>query len=115
MKSQAFTATDFTENMTEAVGQRLKTQQLQVIRTRVQRRARRLHTLSVVSTKTARQSAVITQQVGQLQENNIISNNPDRAKSVGVVLYINVMIIWIFIESLHGVQCSNIVYNSAKT
>lgn len=52
--------------------------------------------------KKARQSAVITQQAGQLQENNIISNNPDRAKSVGVVLYINVMIIWIFIESLHG-------------
>ena len=26
------------------------------------------------------------QQVGQLQENNIISNNPDRAKSVGIIL-----------------------------
>ena len=81
-----YTATDFTENMTEAVGQRLKTQQLQVIRIRVQRRARRLHTLSVASTKTARQSAVTTQQAGQLQENNIISNNPDRAKSVGIIL-----------------------------
>ena len=79
----------------------------------MQGRVRRLHTLSVASTKTARQSAVITQQVGQLQENNIINDNPDRAKSVGVVLYINVMIIWIFIESLHGLPLHWIVQTIA--
>ena len=79
-------ATVFTENMTAEAGQRLRTQLQPLSRIQVLKRVRRRPTQSVVLTEKAKQSAVTTQRVGQSQENNILTESPDRFCSVGAFL-----------------------------